>query len=152
MGKLGKDFKSLIAGEDGSDAIPEDFKTEVANALKKGIISKPEGALLIATKMNTDKKASAMAESQENDVKKIKQDGTLADLNKYIQVVANQAALPVPPVVKPGDFAYITEGNILAVYTTPQNEFTPRWIQINPDTNNNNDTAVTGLTFTCDKW
>ena len=74
MGKLGKDFKSLIAGEDGSDAIPEDFKTEVANALKKGIISKPEGALLIATKMNTDKKASEMAESQEKDVKKIKQD------------------------------------------------------------------------------
>ena len=74
MGKIGKDFKSLIAGEDGTGIEPEDFKTEVANALKAGIITKPEGALLIATKMNADKKGSEMTEKQEKDVKKIKQD------------------------------------------------------------------------------
>ena len=74
MGKIGKDFKGLIAGEDGTNTEPEDFKTEVANALKEGLITKPEGALLIATKMNADKKGSEMIDSQEKDVKKIKQD------------------------------------------------------------------------------
>ena len=74
MGKICKDFKSLIAGEDGTGTEPEDFKTEVAKALKEGLITKPEGALLIATKMNADKKGSEMIDSQEKDVKKIKQD------------------------------------------------------------------------------
>lgn len=74
MGKIGKDFKSLIAGEDGTGTEPDDFKTEVANALKEGLISKPEGALLIATKLNADKKGSDIVENQEKDVKKIKQD------------------------------------------------------------------------------
>ena len=74
MGKIGKDFKGLIAGEDGTGTEPEDFKTEVANALKDGVITKTEGALLIATKMNVDKKGSEMIDNQEKDVKKIKQD------------------------------------------------------------------------------
>ena len=74
MGKIGKDFKSLIAGEDGSATEPDDFKSEVAKALKEGIITKPEGALLIATKLNADKKGSEIIENQEKDVKKIKQD------------------------------------------------------------------------------
>ena len=74
MGKIGKDFKSLIAGEDGTGIEPEDFKTEVAKALKEGLITKPEGALLIATKMNADKKGGEMIDNQEQDVKKIKQD------------------------------------------------------------------------------
>ena len=74
MGKIGKDFKSLIAGEDGTNTEPDDFKSEVANALKQGLITKPEGALLIATKLNADKKGTEIIENQEKDVKKIKQD------------------------------------------------------------------------------
>lgn len=74
MGRLGRDFKGLITGEDGSNNEPEDFKTEVAQSVKAGIITKPEGALLIATKLNVDKKGSELIEKQEKDVKKIKQD------------------------------------------------------------------------------
>ena len=84
MGKIGKDFKSLIAGEDGTDVQPEDFKTEVANALKEGLITKPEGALLIATKMNADKKGSEMIDNQEKDVKKIKQDEVYNSIEEEI--------------------------------------------------------------------
>lgn len=84
MGKISKDFKGLIAGEDGTNTEPEDFKTEVANALKEGIITKPEGALLIATKMNADKKASEMIENQEKDVKKIKQDEVYNSIEEEI--------------------------------------------------------------------
>ena len=71
MGKIGKDFKSLVVGEDGTNTEPEDFKKEVTSALKEGIITKPEGALLIATKLNVDKEATQLVTNQENDVKKI---------------------------------------------------------------------------------
>ena len=84
MGKIGKDFKSLIAGEDGTGVEPEDFKTEVANALKEGLITKPEGALLIATKMNADKKGSEMVDSQEKDVNKIKQNEVYNSIEEEI--------------------------------------------------------------------
>lgn len=84
MGKISKDFKGLIAGEDGTGTEPEDFKSEVAAALKEGIITKPEGALLIATKLNADKKGSEMIESQEKDVKKIKQDEVYNSLEEEL--------------------------------------------------------------------
>lgn len=71
MGKIGKDFKSLVAGEDGTNTEPEDFKKEVTSALKDGIITKPEGALLIATKLKVDKDAVQLTDNQEKDVKKI---------------------------------------------------------------------------------
>lgn len=74
MGKIGKDFKGLITGEDGSANEPEDFKTEVAESVKTGLITKPEGALLIATKLSVDKKGAELVEKQEKDVKKINQE------------------------------------------------------------------------------
>lgn len=74
----------------------------------------------------------------------------LVDLNKYITVVANADALPKStstPAPQEGDFAYITSGNILAVYLGGA------WKQINQNTNTTNTSLVaTGadntLTFT----
>lgn len=55
----------------------------------------------------------------------------LVDLNKYIVMVKNQNDLPTTNV-QIGDFAYIKDSNILAVYT---NEDPSRpWVQINRNT------------------
>lgn len=53
----------------------------------------------------------------------------LVDLNQYIQVVANVDALEALTNVEPGDFAYVTAGNILAIYeSTAEGN---KWVQIN---------------------
>lgn len=67
----------------------------------------------------------------------------LVDLNKYIVMVNNQNDLPTTNV-QVGDFAYIKDSNILAVYTN-ENPTLP-WVQINRNT----DTVNTGLAFTGD--
>ena len=56
----------------------------------------------------------------------------LVDLNKYIVMVKNQNDLPTTNV-QIGDFAYIKDSNILAVYTNENPELP--WVQINRNTN-----------------
>jgi hypothetical protein len=56
------------------------------------------------------------------------QNNKLAEINRYVKTVANQKALEsINP--QPGDFVYIIEGNMLAVYleTAEGNN----WIQVN---------------------
>lgn len=65
----------------------------------------------------------------------------LIDLNKYIRTVANETALNNLPNKQNGDFAYVEDKNILAVYNGT------KWVQVNPDTNTNDDTRVTGVTI-----
>ena len=66
----------------------------------------------------------------------------LVDLNKYIVMVNNQNDLPTTNV-QVGDFAYIKDSNILAVYTNENPELP--WVQINRNTNTvNADLAFTG--------
>lgn len=66
----------------------------------------------------------------------------LVDLNQYIKMVAKESDLNNLANKQVGDFVYITDGNILAVYNGAQ------WQQINPDTNTDNDTKVTDLSIT----
>ena len=63
----------------------------------------------------------------------------LIDLNKYIRTVVNETALNNLPNKQNGDFAYVEDKNILAVYNGT------KWVQVNPDTNTNDDTRVTGV-------
>lgn len=70
-----------------------------------------------------------------------KEDQTLAELNRYVSVVANVASLPTNPAKD--DFVYITAGNILAVCTNPNaTEVADKWTQINPDTDSDTDTYL----------
>lgn len=56
-------------------------------------------------------------------------DGKLVDLNKYIKTVSSIDELTALSNKQSGDFAYISTGNILAVYDGT------KWIQINQNTN-----------------
>lgn len=70
-----------------------------------------------------------------------KADNTLAELNRYVTVVATTSALPTNPAKD--DFVYIAEGNILAVCVNPDAEATiDKWRQINPDTDTDTDTYL----------
>ena len=42
MGNIAQDAKKLILGNDGSDKEPVDFKTELENAIKAGLITKAD--------------------------------------------------------------------------------------------------------------
>ena len=68
MGNLGKDAKNLILGNDGSDKEPVDFKTELQNALKAGLITKADGTLLITSRTNCDRFADLIARTEEKEV------------------------------------------------------------------------------------
>ena len=60
-----------------------------------------------------------------------KADGTLADLNKYVKIIATLNDGATLPEGQEGDFLYIQDSNILAVYTGG------KWKQVNPDTDTN---------------
>ena len=68
MGKLAKDAKNLILGNDNSDKEPLDFKTELQNAIKSGEISKADGTLLITARANCDKFAEFISRTEEKEV------------------------------------------------------------------------------------
>ena len=68
MGKLGKDAKDLLLGNDGSDKDPIDFKTELQNAINKGLISKADGTLLISSRTTCDKLAEQISKIEEKEV------------------------------------------------------------------------------------
>ena len=68
MGKLGKDVKNLILGNDGSDKEPVDFKTELQNAIKAGLITKADGTLLITSRTNCDKLAELISKAEGKEV------------------------------------------------------------------------------------
>lgn len=70
-------------------------------------------------------------------------DEQLVDLNQYIVMVDYPADLPTENV-EIGDFAYIKNDNILAVYTN-ENPAKP-WVQINQNT----DTTITDVAFSGD--
>lgn len=72
-----------------------------------------------------------------------KDDNTLADLNKYILTVPSLAAAQQQPNLEAGDFVYIEDSNILAVYHDDGNG--PHWVQINPDTDTNTDTYISSI-------
>ena len=55
----------------------------------------------------------------------------LVDLNKYLRMVASEAALPAIATAEVGDFYYISDINVLAVKKA---ESDTKWTQINPDT------------------
>ena len=62
-------------------------------------------------------------------------------VNEGIQTVANMTALS-NIAAHQGEFYYITESNVLAIYSGSN------WVQINPDTDTNTDTSVTSASFT----
>ena len=69
---------------------------------------------------------------------------SLVDLNRYIITVQNTSFLPAAPHLN--DFAWSSEENMLLVCTKESpSEGLKQWTQINPDTNDNDDTAVTGV-------
>ena len=68
MGKLGRDIKDLLIGNDGSDKEANDFKTELQEAIEKGIISKSEWTLLITARIKADELGEKIIKSQEKDV------------------------------------------------------------------------------------
>ena len=65
---LGKDAKNLILGNDGSDKDPDDFKTELQNAIKAGLINKADGTLLITSRTNCDKLGNLISRTEEKEV------------------------------------------------------------------------------------
>lgn len=65
---------------------------------------------------------------------------TLAELNRYVKVVKTEADLNNLQA-NLNDFVYIDDGNILAVRVADG------WRQINPDSDTNDDTQVTAITF-----
>ena len=68
MGRLAQDAKNLILGNDGSDKEPTDFKTELQNAIKAGLISKADGTLLITSRANSDKLGELISRAEQKDV------------------------------------------------------------------------------------
>ena len=68
MGRIAQDAKNLILGNDGSDKEPVDFKTELQNAIKAGLITKTDGTLLITSRTNCDKLAELITKSEEKEV------------------------------------------------------------------------------------
>lgn len=86
------------------------------NALKTGGVFK-EGSFYLTT--DTDRLYFAQSNSE------------LVDLNKYVKMVASEAALPAIANAEVGDFYYISDINVLAVKKA---ESDTRWTQINPDT------------------
>lgn len=72
MGKLGKDAKDLLIGKDGSENEPKDFKTELEESIKAGILTKAEGTLLVTARMNVDKLGENIDKHQLDAVKRIK--------------------------------------------------------------------------------
>lgn len=71
MGNLGKDAKDLLIGKDGSEKEPDDFKPELQNAIKNGIITKADGTLLITARESSDKLGSSIDKKQADGVRKI---------------------------------------------------------------------------------
>lgn len=67
----------------------------------------------------------------------------MALLNQTVQIVSAVSALPTSAQIN--DFFYCTAENVLAVYTTVDG--INKWVQINPDHNDNDDTYVSGLTI-----
>ena len=68
MGKLAKDAKDLILGNDNSDKEPLDFKAELKKAIESGEISKSDGTLLITARANCDKMAEFISRIEEKEV------------------------------------------------------------------------------------
>lgn len=68
MGRIAQDAKNLILGNDGSDKEPVDFKSELQNAIKAGLITKADGTLLITSRTNCDKLAELITKSEEKEV------------------------------------------------------------------------------------
>ena len=68
MGRLAQDAKNLILGNDGSDKEPDDFKTELQNAIKAGLITKADGTLLITSRTNVEKLAELISRTEEKEV------------------------------------------------------------------------------------
>lgn len=64
----------------------------------------------------------------------------LSDLNKYVRVVKDITEANALTGTEDGDFVYINEGNIFAVKKNGS------WTQVNPDTNTDIDTYVSGFT------
>lgn len=56
-------------------------------------------------------------------------------LNQTVQIKDSVSSLPKNPTEN--DFFYCVKENILAVYGKPEGKTSPEWIQINPDTNDN---------------
>ena len=63
MGRLAKDVKNLILGNDGSDKEPLDFETELQKAIENGLKT-----LLITAKSNVDDLAELISVKEEKEV------------------------------------------------------------------------------------
>lgn len=63
----------------------------------------------------------------------------LVELNKSITIVENQSKLPAKSAVEEGQFYYLSNDNILCIYSGGE------WVQINPDTDTN--TSVKDFTI-----
>ena len=68
MGRITNDTKDLILGKDGSEKEPVDFKTELQNAIKAGLITKADGTLLITSRTNCDKLAEMIMKSEMKEI------------------------------------------------------------------------------------
>lgn len=69
-------------------------------------------------------------------------DNKLVDINRYV-LVCTSTTLPASPASD--DFIWMSDKNILAVCTNPNADGLNKWTQINPDTNTNDDTYVSGV-------
>lgn len=86
MGRLAQDAKNLILGNDGSDKEPLDFKTELQNAIKAGLVTKADGTLLITSRTNTDKFADLISRTEEKEVIKAgKETGRENDFSEELE-------------------------------------------------------------------
>lgn len=73
---------------------------------------------------------------------------SLEAINKNIVIVDNLVALENLTPVSTDDFAFVKDGNILAVcIDSTATKLSEKWVQLNPDTNTNDDTFVTDLKF-----
>ena len=101
--------------------------------------------------LTTDSNRLYVGKTNENDASKVE----LCEINRYIHVAETYENLTNPPFApKEGDFAFIKQGNILAVYMTKEVDgvINTGWTQVNADHNNNDntDTLVTGVSGSVD--
>ena len=69
MGQFSQDIKDFILGNDGSDKEPDDLKTEIARAIKEGIITKAEAAELMSALESIKKLAKKLDDGWIKEIK-----------------------------------------------------------------------------------
>ena len=69
LGQFSQDIKDFILGNDGSDKEPDDLKTEIARAIKEGIITKAEASELMTALESLKKLAKKLDDGWIKEIK-----------------------------------------------------------------------------------